>query len=206
MFNKREYQKEYFKKNKERIKRKQNEWINKNKDEINRKARKYYKENNKKMREVKRIAGSNYRKTTKGNLISKLSDIKIRCYSKNCFHYKNYGGRGIKVCDEWLVGTDNFIKWARENGFKLGLEIDRIDNNGNYSPSNCRFVTRKENCRNTRKNVTDFINKTRICRVCKQKKIISLFNKDKTEALGIRYICRECSKIANKIYKLNKKL
>lgn len=62
------------------------------------------------------------------------------------------GGRGIKVCDEWLI-PDNFFSWALENGYNDNLQIDRIDNNGNYEPSNCRWVTVKENCRNRRSNI-----------------------------------------------------
>lgn len=73
------------------------------------------------------------------------SNMKTRCLSDN----KNYGGRGIKICNEWLDIT-NFIKWAEENGWKQGLQIDRIDNDGNYCPENCRFVTSKENINNSR--------------------------------------------------------
>lgn len=76
--------------------------------------------------------------------------IKSRCYNKNNKHYKNYGGRGIKVCDEWLSSPKSFVDWAIENGAQVGLDIDRINNDGNYEPSNCRFVTREVNCKNKR--------------------------------------------------------
>ena len=78
-----------------------------------------------------------------------------RCYKKNHNYYKNYGGRGISVCDEWRGsnGFENFLKWSLENGFKEELQLDRIDNNGNYEPSNCRWIDRKTNMRNTRNNV-----------------------------------------------------
>ena len=60
---------------------------------------------------------------------------------------KRYAGRGITVCDQWRKFSE-FEKWALSNGWKRGLQIDRIDNDGNYEPSNCRFVTSKENNRN----------------------------------------------------------
>jgi|SRR3972149_5287855 len=63
--------------------------------------------------------------------------------------YKNYGGRGITVCNEWLEFIQ-FRDWALNNGYTEGLQINRINNNGNYEPSNCDFVTAKENSRNQR--------------------------------------------------------
>mgnify|MGYP007038196624 CR=1 FL=1 len=78
--------------------------------------------------------------------------MKSRCNSPNVKQYKDYGGRGIKVCDEWndKNGFIAFSSWALSHGYQTGLEIDRIDNNGNYEPSNCRFVTHKENMNNRR--------------------------------------------------------
>jgi len=73
-----------------------------------------------------------------------------RCYRKNSKSYKDYGGRGIIICDEWLNNHDAFEKWCMESGWKKGLEIDRIDNEGNYTPENCRFVTKRDNCNNRR--------------------------------------------------------
>jgi len=74
-----------------------------------------------------------------------------RCENPNNPEYKNYGGRGITVCDEWH-DAQVFINWALASGWQKGLQIDRIDNNGSYEPSNCRWVTRKENSRNKRNN------------------------------------------------------
>lgn len=76
-----------------------------------------------------------------------------RCYNKNIKEYKHYGGRGIKVCKNWKHDRIAFIEWALGNGWQSGLEIDRIDNNKGYGPKNCRFVTHKVNCNNTRRNL-----------------------------------------------------
>ena len=84
--------------------------------------------------------------------------MKSRCYNKNAPAYKNYGGRGIFVCQSWIENFEEFEKWAFEHGYSDDLEIDRIDNNGPYSPPNCRWVTRKENCRNRRNNYMIDIN------------------------------------------------
>ena len=81
---------------------------------------------------------------------SVLQNIKTRCYNKNRDYYKDYGGRGIKVCQEWLNNPQSFIDWAKLNGYQKGLYIDRINANGNYEPLNCRFVDAKINARNTR--------------------------------------------------------
>lgn len=70
--------------------------------------------------------------------------MKQRCYNPKSVSYKSYGARGISVCSEWLV-FENFHKWAMANGYKDDLEIDRIDNDGNYEPSNCRWVTKSFN-------------------------------------------------------------
>ena len=78
--------------------------------------------------------------------------MKSRCENPNREKYKDYGARGITVCEEWQ-NAGNFVKWALSNGYKQGLQIDRIDNNKGYSPDNCRFVTPKENTLNRRNSI-----------------------------------------------------
>jgi hypothetical protein len=73
-----------------------------------------------------------------------------RCSNPHNHAYHNYGGRGITVCEEWKR-SENFFKWALASGYKDGLEIDRENNEANYTPSNCRFVTRQVNTLNRRK-------------------------------------------------------
>lgn len=76
--------------------------------------------------------------------------IKQRCYNKNSQYHHNYGGRGIAVCPEWVNAPKAFIEWCEANGYKNGLDIDRVNNDLGYSPENCRFVSRKVNNRNSR--------------------------------------------------------
>ena len=76
--------------------------------------------------------------------------MKQRCYNPNRLKYSRYGGRGIKICDEWLNSFDSFYNWAINNGYSSELQIDRIDNDGDYCPENCRWVTLWENTLNRR--------------------------------------------------------
>ena len=92
------------------------------------------------------------RQKTHGESDTKLYNvwcaIKRRCYNKNTKAYSRYGGRGISMCAEWKESYESFRDWAYDNGYCSGLTVDRINNDGDYSPDNCRLTTIKEQCNN----------------------------------------------------------
>jgi len=115
---------------------------------------------------VKNLARTNAKRSERSGVNHPFFDIhramKGRCHNPENKKYKDYGGRGIKICSSWKEldgkGFWNFVEWATvwmmENEIDIyGLEIDRIDNDGNYEPNNCRWVTRTQNNNNTRANV-----------------------------------------------------
>lgn len=77
--------------------------------------------------------------------------MKTRCYNANCDRFDDYGGRGITVCDEWKNDFQSFYDWSMSHGYDDSLSIDRINNDGNYAPGNCRWATRIIQSRNTRR-------------------------------------------------------
>jgi hypothetical protein len=109
-------------------------------------------------------------------LYNRYASIKSRCNTKSDRAYPYYGGRGIKICFEWANDFKLFYDWCLENGYKASLDIDRIDNNGDYEPNNCRFVERKINTRNKRKiqsnNTTGYKGVTKSIKEYKQKEYI----------------------------------
>lgn len=80
----------------------------------------------------------------KTKLYGVWSSMKMRCNNPNTIMYYRYGGRGISVCDEWSNNYLSYHEWAILNGYKEGMSIDRIDNDGNYEPLNCRIVLKSE--------------------------------------------------------------
>lgn len=91
--------------------------------------------------------------------------MKKRCYNKNDKDYSGYGGRGITVTRIWIEDFKSFYNWAMSNGWERGLQIDRRDNDGHYSPSNCRITTGAVNCQNRRNNKLnwDLVKGIRLC-------------------------------------------
>ena len=102
------------------------------------------------------------KKVYKTKLYRCWEGMKARCYNPRRKEYKNYGGRGITVCIGWL-SFKPFEKWAIKNGYKEGLELDRINVDEGYNPNNCRFVTHSENNLNKRKRIDNKSGFTGIC-------------------------------------------
>lgn len=91
--------------------------------------------------------------STKSRLYNIWRGIKKRCYNKKATGYKDYGGRGITVCDLWKNSYTSFYNWARRNNYNHTLTIERIDVNGNYEPKNCKWIPMSEQPSNTRKTI-----------------------------------------------------
>lgn len=96
--------------------------------------------------------------------------MKDRCYNSNNKCFNSYGGRGITVCDEWKNDYIAFYEWAMKNGYADTLSIDRINNDGNYEPENCRWATSAEQSRNTSRNRIYQIDGEKLCRADVSKK------------------------------------
>ena len=123
----------------------------------------------------------------KERLYSLWLNIKDRCSNPNNNHYKSYGGRGIKICDEWKENYKSFREWCLSNGYvediresgRNNITIDRIDVNGDYCPENCRFITNRENCLNKRDTLTDK-ERYRTCPICGRSFTVAKRNQQQT--------------------------
>ena len=107
----------------------------------------------KKEQDRKNLEANHSHKMSKTRIYTELQGMKSRCLNVDNKRYEHYGGRGIKICDEWLESFESFRDWAFKNGYSSILTIDRINNDGNYEPVNCRWVDNKTQCNNRSSNI-----------------------------------------------------
>lgn len=118
--------------------------------------------------------------------------MRSRCFRKTDSRYSRYGGRGITICQEWNDPVV-FVNWALANGYCRGLQIDRIDNDGNYCPDNCRFIPIKENNRNSS---NTHLNRSEVDSICKEYACGNVKQSDLAVKYGVTQ--QTISKIINK--------
>lgn len=126
-------------------------------------------------------------KPISAKLKEKLRDMIRRCENPHRRSYKDYGARGIYVCDEWKTDRNAFVKWSLANGYEPGLSIDRIDNNGPYAPWNCRYVNTKAQQNNKTTNVKFTVDG--VCATIAQWAV--LINRPTEVLYDLRYECDE---------------
>lgn len=120
-------------------------------------------------------------------------NMKARCYKEYDRKYKYYGGKGIKICDEWLNDFKCFYDWSMENGYTEELTIDRIESSKDYCPENCRWVTRTENILMSRGRdygeavqIGDKIDKVRSTQMEKKYAPQEKYDKSNTQFIGLK--------------------
>lgn len=140
--------KSYFCRNKEEILKKRKEYNVKHRERKSAFFKEYYKNNLEKMRDKNRRFRNN------AHPLYKIWEaMKRRCFNKNDRSYKDYGGRGITVCERWRTSFQNFLL-DMESTWRSGLSIERMDVNGNYGKENCKWATNEEQANNTRANIS----------------------------------------------------
>lgn len=103
--------------------------------------------------DARNVSRNHKHKMSGTRIYHEWQNMKGRCYNENNARWERYGGRGIKVCDEWRKDFRPFYDWAMANGYDETLTLDRIDNDGDYCPENCRWATQKQQSRNRSSNV-----------------------------------------------------
>jgi hypothetical protein len=147
---------------------------------------------------------------TQGLSYSKLfnvySHMKQRCYNSRSKDYKHWGGRGIIVCDEWKNDFMNFYNWAINNGYQENLTIDRINNDGNYEPCNCRWATKKEQNSNKRNNLIFKFNDKNLSlmQICEELNIKTYYRLVKARIVFLHWSLEKALIITDFRYKKNK--
>lgn len=133
-----------------------------------------------------RVDTSRDNMTTHGMTNTRLHNIwknmLERCFNHSHKNYDIYGGRGITVCDEWRTDFNSFAEWSFSHGYDDSLSLDRVNVDGNYSPYNCRWVTQKEQCNNTRRNI-----------------LVTIGNETKTLKQWAEYYCLSYGTIASRV-------
>lgn len=124
---------------------------------------------------LNRTKPSNNRKHCMSNsrIYSRYKAIKQRCFNENSTGYKDYGARGITMCDEWLGerGFENFYNWSMANGYNDDLSIERVDVNGNYCPENCMWISKDKQAHNKRN--TFIVNGVRVAEEARKLGIVT---------------------------------
>lgn len=150
-----------------------------------------------------RTSESNYKHGGHNNRVYRIwQRMKSRCYYDKYEHFDRYGGRGITVCEEWRNDFKAFYDWAMANGYSDDLTIDRIDVNGNYEPSNCRWATKHEQALNQERNKVYYVfgEKIRLCQISEKYKISkSTLYKKLKKGLTIEQIIKEKENIYDSI-------